>query len=207
MCDTDAEFEISKKIFRSAQTVVDFMDTWSKFYENKICIPTYYSKFIEAEDNPEATKELGLKFKEIARRGVLAIDSQVGIPGNQKQYIVGFISPRLADIVIPEMNRYSSIVAFYSPIKDIDTTEGLYVTYDVDETERKKGAENKKMLGDPYTVLRGSDVDSWKSIRDWMSKPVKKKTKDYVYFTITSPCFGMHSEYIFDKLLEVLREI
>ena len=207
MCDTEAEMKVSKKIFQSAKTVVDFMDTWSKFYENKICIPTYYSKFIEAEDNPEATKELGLKFKEITRRGVLAIDSQVGIPGNQKQYIIGFMSPGLADIVVTEMNRYSSIVAFYSPIKDIVTTEGLYVTYDVDDVERKQGVENKKMLGDPFSVLRGPDVDSWNSIREWMSKPVKKKTKDYVHFVITSPCFGMPSEYIFDKLLEVLREI
>ena len=207
MCDTDAELEISKKIFLSAKTVAGFMDIWSKFYENKVCIPFYYSKFIGAEDNPEATKELGLKFKEISRRGVLADNSQVGIPGHQKQYITGFMSPRLADVVIPEINRYSGIVAFYGPIVELDTTKGLFVTYDVYPEEQKQGAEKKKMLGDPYSVLSGPDVSNWNSIRGWMSKPVKKKTKDYVYFTITSPCFDVPSEYIFDKLLEVLREI
>lgn len=205
MCDTENEMKTSRKIFETAKTVVDFMDLWSKFYENKICIPTYYSKFIEAGDNPEASKELGLKFKEITRRGVLSVDSQVGIPGNQKQYIVGYISPNLAEVIIPELNRYSGIVAFSSPIVDIQTTKGLFVTYDVDDKETIEGAKNKKMLGEPFTILSGPDLDSWETIRTWMSNPVKKKTKKYEYFVITAPGFDEPSEYIFDKLLEVLK--
>lgn len=209
MCDTIQEIEISKKIFLSAKTVVEFMDLWSKFYENKICIPTYLSKFIGAGDNPEASEELGKKFKEISKRGVLAIDSQVGIPGSQKQYITGYMSTNLADVVIPELNRYSGIVAFYGPIVEMDTTDGLYVTYDVDDEEKEEGAKIKKMLGEPFTSIRGADTYSFADIREWMSRPVKKKTKKdkYSHFVIIDPCFSDPSEYIFDKLLEVLRGI
>jgi len=40
-----------------------------------------------------------------------------------------------------------------------------------------------------------------------MSNPVKKKTKKYEYFVITAPGFDEPSEYIFDKLLEVLKSL
>ena len=105
------------------------------------------------------------------------------------------------------MNRYSGIVAFYGPITEDNPTKGLYVTYDVTKEEEKRGAENKKMEGEPYTHLSGPDVGSWEAIREWMSKPVRKQTKNYSYFTIMSPCFSAPPEYIFDKLLEVLRKI
>ena len=209
MCDTAREREISKKIFQSAKTVVDFMNIWSKFYENKICIPTYYSKFVGAEDS-DASVELGLKLKEIAQRGVLGIDSQVGEPGQQKQYIIGFMPTKMANMVIEELNRYSGIVAFYSDIKEEVTTNGLFVTYDPESDEDIiKGSEEKKMLGDPFSIISGPDEDSFESIRKWMSDKVKKKInkKTYSHFAIIAPCFTAPPEYIFDKLLEVLRGI
>lgn len=209
MCDTNGEMEISKQIFLKANTVMEFMNVWSKFYENKICIPTYFSKFVGAEDNPEATAGLGRKLKEIAQRGILAIDSQVGVPGNQKQYITGFLPTKLAEIIIPEINRYSSIVGFYGPIIDTETTSGLYVTYDALPEDIEKGAAKKKMLGDPFSSIRGADVDSFETIREWMSPSVRAKInkKRYSHFLIMSPCFGADPEYIFDALLEVLRRV
>lgn len=209
MCDTEKERHISKKIFQSAKTVVDFMNIWSKFYENKICIPTYLDKFIGSDDNPEATKELAEKLKEIARRGILAVDSQVGIPGNQKQYIIGFMPTKMADLVVTELNRYSGIVAFYSDIEEKETTKGLYVTYDALEEEIQESVKLNKMLGDPYSSIRGADVEAFNDIREWMGKEVKKKINKtrYSHFAIIAPCFTAPPEYIFDKLVEVLRKI
>ena len=101
----------SKRRFLRAQNVVEFMELWSKFYENGICIPTYLSTFLQGSDNNKlATEELGLKLKEIARRGFLATDSQVTVPGYQKGYITGYVPEKLARILVQELNRYSGIV-------------------------------------------------------------------------------------------------
>ena len=171
MCDTNEEIALSKKIFKSANTVSEFMDLWSTFYENKICIPTYLSKFVGADDNPQATLELGKKLKEIAKRGFLAIDSQVGIPGYQKGYLVGFLPNSMIDIVIPNLNRYSGIIAFSLDIINA-AAEGLFVTYDQDDNEIAESVVTKKMNGDPMTSV--GTPDSLESIREWMSKTVRK---------------------------------
>ena len=183
------------------------MELWSRFYENGICIPTYYSTFLEGDDKNEfATKELGLKLKEIARRGFLAIDSQITIPGEQKGYIIGYVPEKMAILLEAELNRYSGIVAFYNDIKNFseDVSAGLYVTYDSD-----KVAEGRRMSGNPFTAVGNTDSDSFEMIREWMSKPVKKKmtSSRYKYFVLISPCHDSHPHLVFDTLLSVMREI
>jgi hypothetical protein len=212
MCDNDEDMKKSKLEFGKAETVVEFMELWSRFYENRICIPTYYSTFIDGSDKNEfATKELGMKLKEIARRGFLAIDSQITIPGEQKGYIVGYVSEKMADLLVKKLNRYSGIVAFYSDIKDFqeDVGVGLYVTYDQDEEEIKEAVIQKRMFGEPFTHVGNPDPDSFQMIREWMSKPVRNKMRAdrYKYLIIVSPCHDSPPHLVFDKLLEVLRGI
>lgn len=212
MCDNISDMEKSKAVFLKCKTVVEFMETWSKFYENEICIPTYLSKFVGAEDNPQATYSLGKKLKEIARRGFLATNSQVNIAGNQKSYMVGYIPNKMAGLLARELNRYSGIVAFYNDIEDYDISKnihsGLYVTYDALDDEISESAKNKKMTGEPFSVIPAND-DSLDDIREWMSKEVKKKINKntYKYFVCISACFDAEPEYLFDKVLEVLRAI
>jgi len=213
MCDNELDMEKSKEIFLKCKTVVEFMEIWSKFYENEICIPTYHSKFVGAEDNPQATRDLGKKLKEIARRGFLATDSQVNIPGNQKSYIVGYLPNKMAKLLSEELNRYSGIVAFYSDIKDFreedeDVFEHLFVTYDANDDEILKSAKNNKMSGVPFTTIPSYE-GSFDTVREWMSKEVKKKINigTYKYFVCISPCFDSEPEFLFDKVLEVLRSI
>jgi hypothetical protein len=209
MCD-DAEMKRSKKLLKSATTVVEFMEIWSGFFENKICIPFYGAKFIGASDNPEATIELGKKLKEINMRGFLTIDSQVNVPGNQKGYVSGYIPETMAHYVVSELNRYSGIVAFYSDVKEFGRdVMGLYVTYDAFDDEIVKSAELKKMIGNPFTSLFASESDSLEEIREWMSDKVKKKikAKKYKFLNVISPCFESPPEFVFDKVLEVLRSI
>ena len=207
MCDNEKDMENSKRQFLKAESVVEFMELWSRFYENGICIPTYLSTFLEGDDKNEfATKELGLKLKEIARRGFLAIDSQITIPGEQKGYIIGYVPEKMAILLAEELNRYSGIVAFYNDIKDFseDVSAGLYVTYD-----SEKIAEGRRMSGNPFTSVGNTDSQSFDMIREWMSKPVKKKmtVTRYKYFVVISPCHDSPSHLVFDTLLAVLREI
>lgn len=211
MCDNEKNMENSKRQFLKAETVVEFMELWSRFYENGICIPTYLSTFLEGDDKNEfATKELGLKLKEIARRGFLAIDSQITIPGEQKGYIIGYVPEKMAILLAEELNRYSGIVAFYNDIKDFseDVSAGLYVTYDRQEGEIID-VNSRKMPGSPFTSVGNTDSDSFEMIREWMSKPVKKKmtASRYKYFILISPCHDSPAHFVFDTLLAVLREI
>jgi hypothetical protein len=214
MCDDMDTREQSRKTFLEAKTMVDFMKLWSSFYENKICIPTYFASFIGGEDNEQATHELGLKFKEITRRGFLAVDSQLTIPGNQKGYIVGYLPNKMAELVTTELNRYSGIIAFSSDLKDyrkdnIDVAENFYITYDAIDETIVESAKIGKMLGEPFTNVGSVDLYPFELIREWMSKPLQKKfiPNKYKYITIVAPCFDSPAEYIFDKLLEVLRNI
>ena len=211
MCDNEADMEKSRREFLKAKTVVEFMELWSRFYENGICIPTYYSTFLEGGDkNVFATKELGLKLKEIARRGFLAIDSQITIPGEQKGYIIGYVPEKMAILLAEELNRYSGIVAFYNDIKDFSesVSAGLYVTYDREEGEIID-VKSRKMPGNPFTAVGNTDSQSFDMIREWMSKPVKKKMTHsrYKYFILISPCHDSPPHLVFDTLLTVLREI
>src|SRR5205809_947933 len=95
-----------------------------------------FRKFIFAQRKSE-TKELGLKLKEIARRGFLGLDSQITIPGYQKGYLVGYVSEKMASLLAEELNRFSGIVAFYSDVKEFKEIfgESLYVTYDATDEE------------------------------------------------------------------------
>ena len=211
MCDNDEDMERSRVQFLRAESVVEFMELWSRFYENGICIPTYLSTFLEGSDRNEfATRELGLKLKDIARRGFLATDSQITIPGEQKGYITGYVPEKMAQILAEELNRYSGIVSFYNDIKEFEesVSAGLYVTYDtpdIPESARRK----KKMLGEPFTSVGNTDPDSFEMIREWMSESVKKKmtAPRYKYFVIVSPCHDSPPHLVFDKLLEVLKSI
>lgn len=203
--------EESKKAFLKAKTQEDFLNLWSKFYENKIQIPTYFGNFIgdEDSDNPYADIELGLKFREITLRGVMAIDSQVNVPGYQKGYVIGYMPKKLCDYVIEKLNKYNCIVAFNCPIREGLGVENLYVTYDQTNEQIEKSAKRGKMYGPGFTNIGRSDESSLDFIREWMSPEVKKKINNerWDYFVITCPCFDASKNYHVDCLLHVLRNI
>src|SRR5437868_10410390 len=77
-----------QKQFYACNTIFDFLQLWSDFYENKVCLPTYYGTFVSDKgDNPHANFALGKKFKAITLMVVIPMDSQVTIPLKQKGYI------------------------------------------------------------------------------------------------------------------------
>ena len=50
-----------KNLFYQCNNFEDFLDLWGQFYENKVCIPSYYGSFVGGSDNKQATFELGKK--------------------------------------------------------------------------------------------------------------------------------------------------
>ena len=173
-----------------------FLHLWELFYSNEICIPGYYGSFVDEDgDNPEATFELGNKFKEINRHRVICFDSQVGIVGNQKGYVTAYVPKIMAEPLSQELNRYSGIVAFYSEKQDNDSiiNEGLYVTYDNSEEEK-----DRRTLGKPFTQVGRIDFSSMEFIQEWLSKSMRKVISEWNYYqlTIVAPCFDSPSEYI-----------
>lgn len=71
-CTKDKDRNISKDKFNKVKKLNQFIELWSGFYDNKICIPTYMDNFVGAEDNPDATMEMGRKFQEIVSYGIIS---------------------------------------------------------------------------------------------------------------------------------------
>ena len=78
------------------------------------------------------------------------------------------------------------------------------MTYDSEHV-----SEGRRMSGNPFTAVGNTDSDSFEMIREWMSKPVKKKMTPSrsKYFVLISPCHDSPPHLVFDTLLAVLREI
>lgn len=211
-CENQRDIEKSRKIFRDAKNVKQFLQVWSSFYENVVCIPTYLSTFVsdkEDHDNIHATLKLGEKLKEITMAGIIPFDSQVTIPGEQKGYMLAYVPLNMAEKLTVELNRYSGIVAYYTINSEkLHDAEGLYVTYDGTDKEFKQGAKIGKLLGEPMTNIGKSDFTTLESIREWMSKPVRKiiSHKNYAFLCVIAPDFYASSEFIFDCILNVVKK-
>ena len=212
-CENKIDIEKSRKLFKKANTVLKFLEVWSSFYENEVCIPTYLSTFIstgEDHDNPQANLKLGEKLKQITLAGIIPFDSQVTISGEQKGYMLAYVPKSIADTLTEELNRYSGIVAYYTTL---DTKEGgaqgLFATYDGTKEEGKEGAKLGKLFGNPMTNIGSTDFGTLESIREWMSKPVKKfiNSKNYVFLCVIAPDFSRNAEFVFDCVLNVVKEI
>ena len=88
-CDNQEDRDYSQEYFLQQNTLGEFLKAWASFYDNNICIPTYYDTFYDNinGDNPQATKLMGEKLKQITLNGIIVTNSQVTIPYNQKGYI------------------------------------------------------------------------------------------------------------------------
>lgn len=197
----DEEIEESYQRFLCCDNLKEFLSLWASFYENEVYIPGYLSKFVAAGDNPEATFEMGKKFQEITKCGVICTSSQVTILGKQKGYITAFINQSIRKELVEDLNRYSGIVAFTSKIfYKQDCYEGhdsIYVTYD----KNCKGY-SRVHAGD------GGDYGSYSFIRKYLNNAMCKifNSEDYCFLTIINPSYESSPEYCIDVLLECLKE-
>lgn len=170
-CDDQETRNYSYQYFLEQNTLKDFLIAWASFYDNNICIPTYYDTFYDNNgDNPQATKLMGEKFKQITLKGVIITNSQVSIPYNQKGYIQAYVPNHRVKQLNDYLNRY--IVSFYVPLnEDNPGVRGLYVTYDGEE---KLSQMIKFTQGIAFSQVGSTDDGSIIQIRRWLNKNLQK---------------------------------
>lgn len=197
----------SKKLFNRCKTIKDFLELWSKFYENEIYLPGYYGKFVSLEgDNPQATLDMGKKFEQITLKGVIPFDSQVTIPYIQKGYISALVNKEYMHQLCALLNRYNNIIAFSFNLNgDDDGADYLYVTYEQHPKETPVG----KMVGKQRTQVGGADTSMMTFIHEWINEHLQSIINEYTYcqLTIINPSFESDPEYIIDVLLEAVNEL
>jgi hypothetical protein len=203
--------------FQNAKTMEDFRLLYSLFYLNEICAPTTSTAFYperegEEHDNPQATHDLGLKFKKlVVDYGLIPFDSQVTIPYHQKGYMNAFVRRDRGMDMADEINRYSDVIAFISPIyNEYSSVDNLIFTYDATNEEKKQGYKAGKSLGDPYTrVALHRQWDSYELLREWMSDEVLEEFNpdDYAILLVIAPNFKSPETFVIDITLKALRSL
>ncbi len=203
--DVDSlDTEESEAAFKEAETMEEFLKLWSRFYDNKIMIPTCGALFINSEgDNPQADAVLAEKFKALTAKGLICTTCQVMIPFQQKAYL-GLYCPRdNVSLFCSELNRFEDIVAFWhsSPPFD-DCLENLYVTYGSPSSAiplAGRKMHQSKMTGRAITRL-GAGCSELGLISEWLSDEMQDlfNPGTHVYVNITSPSFKTDPLYIFD---------
>lgn len=166
-CESVEDIKSSMKLFNRIETWDELLELWSSFYDNEICIPCYLSTFTDAEDNPEADRDMAEKFKTVTSYGIITTGSQASIKGNQKGFIEAFVPKGIARLLTTYLNRYPGIVAWYHDIAQ-DSTKGLFVTYDDYEAQIQKYKNTGVMLGEAFTQLGFSNGSCFEEISTWL---------------------------------------
>lgn len=173
-CGSKEDRRASQQKFFECNTFEEFLLTWSKFYLNEVCIPTYYDVFTEAEDNPQANAELAQLFVDITLMDCIVTNSQVSIRNRQKAYVECFVPNDISQLLYVELNRYEGISAILNNSlgDDDDDDDGLnlpYVTYN--NWNEEKG---EIMGGVAYTRL-STDRSDLRIIRGWLNPGMRKR--------------------------------
>lgn len=207
-CEDEKTRYYFKQLFYNVNTFKDFLDLYAQFYENKICIPTYFGIFYDNfGDNPQATKTLGKKFQFITYKGVIVIDSQVTIPFKQKSYIIAYVPNDMAEPITQELNRYNNIVSFYYDfLPRQNGAEGLYVTYDDYDINQPLIHQLHFPTGKAFTQVGRLDSSPSYSFGSWLNSHMKKiiNEKNFKQLTIIDADFNSSPERIVDILVDVL---
>lgn len=213
----------SKERFYQANTFNDFLSLWEEFYENKICIPGYFSLFVQ--DNPDTTSEIGRKFGKITRRGFIPFDSQFNKPNLQKAYVAMFGHKDIVHGLCEHINKYPGFVAFSQKLEDCNTNN-LYVTYNgnnnmplnlteleklkytiydssniiIDEKSKKKGM----LAGSPYTGLGDSGLYNFFDIYHWLNPYLQEifNPDDFLSITIVDTISTEKKDRILDFIID-----
>ena len=170
--------EQSREAFGKATSWQEFLELWSKFYSNEICIPAYHGNFIDEKgDNGQANEVLGKIFQDITRNDLICVDSQVSVKGEQKAYCVGYTFHHIAKPLFIELNRYEGISAI---LLDLNATKSEYspffpfVTYSDWNQDRKRHDAGNRMLGNAYTHLGIGFENDTDDITEWLNDDMKE---------------------------------
>lgn len=208
-CKKEKDRINSKNIFMQLKTPEEFFDTWGKFYENKICIPGYISNFIGSSDNPQATFDMGKKFKEITSYKIIPYDFQTNsLESGQKAYINMFVPYNLSRYLPRYINRYPGYVAYSQPILGYSGPLDLIVTYDASSEEAKMNKKTGILFGEVSTGLGEDGKETFEYIQEWLNDSVKSvfNEDDYMNVTVIDTIPSEKSDRILDLVLTALKD-
>lgn len=209
-CDPDTEDrKTSERTFKRIKAPSKFFDAWSKFYVNEICIPTYFGTFVGGTDNPQASFEIGHKFQQITKYGIIPYDFQVNsLEDGQKAYLNMFVPSDLARYLTLYINRYPGYVAYWQYIGDHVGTYDLAVTYQATPAEKEVTIKNGILLGEDSTWVGNAGSDDFETIQTWLTNRVKKdiNVDNYRQVTIIDTLPGERQDRILDVTLTALND-
>ncbi len=200
-CGSEEDRRASKEKFFECTTDEEFFLTWSRFYLNEVCIPTYYDVFTGAEDNPQANAELAQLFVDITLMQCIVTNSQVSIRNRQKAYINCYVPDDISRPLYVELNRYEGISAILNNSLADEADDGLqlpYVTYNNWNDE-----SGEIMKGSAYTHLATGALELG-SIREWLNPRMRKRISPAYFDEIVILDANTTSEEL--KLVRVLNE-
>lgn len=207
-CSEQANRDRSREIFLQARTYSEFLNLWSKFYSNEICIPAYFANFIGAEDNKHATRKIGRKFQEITNFGTIPVNFQTNsLKDGQKAYVILLATEQVTEVITEYVNRYPGFIAFYQDTSGESCVNGLYVTYDPDKEQAKKTLKTGIFFGNPFTHLGTKSNDS-DFIREWLNPILSNiiANENFKEITVIDTIPSEKSDRILDLLLNALRD-
>jgi hypothetical protein len=187
--------------FKECNSLEEFLHLWSLFYENKIYIPTYGSKFDKSnKSNKSKNKSENIaKFQKITKAGIICLSSQSVIPGKQKGYITAYALQSSRSKLLEELNRYDGIVALGCEITESNAFT-TYVTYE------NVAVNERRMNGKAVTSVGGGDPSLY-YILDRESSQCTQfiNAENYFYLTIIAPHYASSPDYCLDILEKSLR--
>lgn len=184
----------------NAETFEEWLDVYSKVYDNLYRAPFYGSYFRNNSDgtNDEETGEL---FKILTKRGIICVNSQKNIPGCQKAYIDAYVREKKAREIYQEINRFDGICCFWTHVNRKEADGSIPVTY----TEEPEPGSTI-MKGKIYTRMHfSSDWDTFETLREHMSEDVADEfsPQNFVYLACICTMTSFESNYLLKKLVEV----
>lgn len=186
--------------FKECKTLEEFLHLWSLFYENKIYIPTYNSKFLRSANKSKNKSENIAKFQKITKAGIICLSSQSVIPGKQKGYITAYALQSSRSKLLEELNRYDGIVGLGCEIMDSNAFT-TYVTYE------NVAVNERRMNGKSVTSVGGGDPSLYNILdREFSQCTQFINAENYFYLTIIAPHYASSPDYclnILEKSLQV----
>ena len=206
-CTDEKDRIKSKNVFKQLKTPESFFNMWGKFYENKICTPGYNANFVGSSDNPQATFNIGKKFKEITSYKIIPHNFQTNsLEKGQKAYVNMFVPYILSRYLPRYINRYPGYVAFFQPIEGYAGPLDLFVTYDATPEEVKMTKKTGVLFGEETTAIGDDGKETFDFIQEWLNDSVKSKLGKYMQVTVIDTIPSENQSRILDMILTALKD-
>lgn len=215
-CDSftpNNRISISENKFKQAQTFEQFLTLWISFYLNQICIPTYPDTFTGSEDNDYYTFEMGHKFIEMIRYGLIPIDYEITDNNLRSkyrdQYLELGINPNIVDDV-----QWGYVIAFVpknilmklsNSLNTYDNIISIYIELDTGNNNLQQVSNNEIN----FAIDQEMAIEDMNRIREWLNESVKSifNVQNYGFIGVWNTLATSPSEYVFNMIIRALQSV